>query len=357
MSSRSLPETLVFKSILVHLAPSAGRALQKVLSLLLTDQVRVSCLTEEAKPEKAIETGCRSGSPCLFITETSVFAKMPAELKRLILGELDGPARTLSLIILDRRDNGLTGGVHRLSLVQLLRIVTGTSPVILNINSVLQPHRRALIKMLTHDFPPMIKVNKDYFEELYALSIDWLPRIFGIGEVWTREARERFKSEIQEAIAAKNDALLASLIKRISSLLDDDMCLILRDGSDGADSYFEIFKENTGRLIRTIRSSMTGLTDVGPLQTRSFSAEAALNFWLCWWVWRFLGFDEEHEILFNNTFYKETFYYIALNVRRAGCRIREDLRGIYHKENEEDVVSELENALHRVTERFQSLSD
>jgi hypothetical protein len=102
---------------------------------------------------------------------------------------------------------------------------------------------------------------------------------------------------------------------------------------------------------------MTGLTDVGPLQTRSFSAEAALNFWLCWWVWRFLGFDEEHEILFNNTFYKETFYYIALNVRRAGCRIREDLRGIYHKENEEDVVSELENALHRVTERFQSLSD
>jgi hypothetical protein len=361
MGSRSLPVTVAYKSILIYLAPGVGKVLQKMLSVLLADRIRVVSLPEESRPEKAIEAACGTDSPCLLITDSRSFSNVPTELKRLILGELSGPARALSLFTLDHRDSRVTGVVGSrfvgYDLGQILRAATGNSPVNLNMNSVFQPNRRALIKLLTHDFPPMIKVAKDYFEELYTLSVDWLPRIFGGGEEWSRDAKERLKGEIKEAIAAKNEGLLANIIKRMSSLLDAETCSTPRDGAEEPGSYLEMFMENTAGLIRTIRSSMTELPGAGPLPTPSYSAEAALNFWLCWWVWKFMGFDEGQEILFNNTFYKETFYYIALNAEQMGRRrLWEDLKGIYQKGTSEEVICELENKMHEVTEGFEGLS-
>lgn len=166
-----------------------------------------------------------------------------------------------------------------------------------------------LLHLLSHDFINVYSINCDFFKEIYLLHKEWLNKIFKIDEKQKSVFEEnKFKLALKRFEEKTDNG--KSLMSYFQSLKNVNISEKKASSINEKNKIFSLFVENTSEITNKIGKDKKSLFRMKEKERANFSRIGALNFWLCWWMWKEFNFLEEFRLYFEKLFFKGSLYTI-----------------------------------------------
>ena len=224
-----------------------------------------------------------------------------------------------------------------------------THPLPLN----LQRNFEQLLHFLCHDFINAYITNRYFFREIYMLHEEWIAKIFKIApnqrSIYKEDKVEVALNKMEEKFDSGESLKL--YLKYLNNIEFNEHST---SDINERNEIFTLFLENTSEIINEMNRRGKSLFKMNEKDRASFSRKVALNFWLCWCVWKEFNFLEEYSIYFEKTFFRESFYTLCTflgDEKFFSMRYKTK----YKIENWSQFISLLNEKLNLIKSSFQSM--